>query len=78
MERRLHEASVSGNVEALEALIREDELILDKASVTCFDVTPLHVAALRGHVSFARAILSRKPKLATELDSLWRTPLHLA
>ncbi|KAA8540259.1 hypothetical protein F0562_024178 [Nyssa sinensis] len=78
MERRLYEASVRGNVAALKALMEEDELILNRVSLTCFHETPLHVAALCGHVDFTRALLSRKPKLATELDSLGRSPLHFA
>uniref|UniRef100_A0A5B7C010 PGG domain-containing protein n=1 Tax=Davidia involucrata TaxID=16924 RepID=A0A5B7C010_DAVIN len=78
MERRLHEASLSGSVHALNTLMEEDELILDRVSLTCLDETPLHLAALRGHLDFTRALLSRKPKLATELDSVGRTPLHLA
>ncbi|KAK9286127.1 hypothetical protein L1049_014508 [Liquidambar formosana] len=77
-ERRLYEASLSGCVDTLNALIQEDELILDRVSVTCFHDTPLHIAAMRGHLDFTRALLSRKPKLATELDSLGRSPLHLA
>ncbi|KAK9279732.1 hypothetical protein L1049_013414 [Liquidambar formosana] len=79
MERKLFEASVSGCVNTLNALIREDELILDRVLVTsCFHETPLHIAALRGHLDFSRALLSLKPKLATELDSQGHSPLHLA
>ncbi|KAF2323600.1 hypothetical protein GH714_036274 [Hevea brasiliensis] len=33
---------------------------------------------MRGHLHFAQALLSRKPKLAKELDSLCRLSLHLA
>ncbi|XP_058193009.1 ankyrin repeat-containing protein ITN1-like [Rhododendron vialii] len=78
--RRLYEACLSGSVPALDALIEEDQLILDRvSSLTCFsDDTPLHVAALRGHLDFTKALLAQKPKLATELDSLRCSPLHLA
>ncbi|XP_058193010.1 ankyrin repeat-containing protein ITN1-like isoform X1 [Rhododendron vialii] len=80
MGRRLYQACLSGSVPALDALIEEDQLILDRvSSLTCFsDDTPLHVAALRGHLDFTKALLARKPKLATELDSLRCSPLHLA
>ncbi|KAA8540260.1 hypothetical protein F0562_024177 [Nyssa sinensis] len=78
MERRLYEASVRGDMPALKTLMEEDELILNRVSLTCFHETPLHVAALFGHVDFTRALLRRKPKFATELDSLGRSPLHLA
>ncbi|KAF7124250.1 hypothetical protein RHSIM_Rhsim12G0208300 [Rhododendron simsii] len=78
--RRLHEACWSGSVPALVALLEKDPLILDRvSSLTCFsNDTPLHVAASRGHLDFTKALLARKPKLATELDSLRCSPLHLA
>ncbi|KAF8369768.1 hypothetical protein HHK36_032208 [Tetracentron sinense] len=75
MERRLYEASLSGNVLSLNELMEKNELILDKISVTCFDETPLHVAAMRGHVDFAKAILSRTD-LCLARDQDGRTPLH--
>ncbi|GMQ08206.1 hypothetical protein CsSME_00052042 [Camellia sinensis var. sinensis] len=80
MERRLYEAFLSGNVQALEALLEEDTLILDRVTLMMgFDnETPLHIAVLRGHSDFTKALLSRNPELATELDSLWNSPLHLA
>ncbi|KAF8401043.1 hypothetical protein HHK36_014346 [Tetracentron sinense] len=78
MERRLYEASLHGNVASLRELMQEDELILDRVSVTCFDETPLHIAAMRGHVDFTRALLRFKPKLAAELDYRRCSPLHLA
>ncbi|KAI7985244.1 Ankyrin repeat-containing protein BDA1 [Camellia lanceoleosa] len=77
-EARLYEASLSGSVADLENLVAEDPLILDRASLTCFDQTPLHIAAWRGHSDFTRALLSRKPGLATERNSDRRLPLHLA
>ncbi|KAK9280988.1 hypothetical protein L1049_003879 [Liquidambar formosana] len=78
MERRLYEASLSGNVHTLKTLIQEDKLILDRVTVNCFDENPLHIAALRGHLDFTRALLSQNPDLATELDSFGHSPLHLA
>ncbi|XP_059638976.1 ankyrin repeat-containing protein At5g02620-like [Cornus florida] len=78
MDRRLYEASLSGSVPLLNTLMQEDELILDRALVTCFHETPLHIAAMRGHLGLTQALLRRKPKLATELDSHGHSPLHLA
>lgn len=78
MDRKLYEASFTGNVAALNALLQEDQLILDRISLTSFNETPLHIAALRGHLDFARLLLGHKPKLVTSLDSLRRSPLHLA
>ncbi|KAI8531197.1 hypothetical protein RHMOL_Rhmol11G0118500 [Rhododendron molle] len=78
--RRLYEACLSGSVQALEALIEKDQLILNRLNLLeCFfNDTPLHVAVSCGHLDFTRALLSRKPKLVTELDSLQCSPLHLA
>ncbi|KAH7851411.1 hypothetical protein Vadar_011247 [Vaccinium darrowii] len=78
--KRLYEACLSGSVTALDVVIEEDQLILDRVSSLTgfFNDTPLHVAALRGHLDFTKALLTRKPKLATELDSLRSSPLHLA
>ncbi|KAK2633154.1 hypothetical protein EUGRSUZ_L00437 [Eucalyptus grandis] len=59
-------------------LLQEDRLILARASVTCFNETPLHVACMLGHVPFAKALLAHKRDLAMELDSQGRTPLHWA
>ncbi|KAH7858792.1 hypothetical protein Vadar_028122 [Vaccinium darrowii] len=78
--RRLYEACWSGSVPALDSLIEEDQFILERASSLTgfFDDTPLHLATLRGHLDFTKALLTRKPKLASELDSLRCSPLHLA
>ncbi|KAH7857082.1 hypothetical protein Vadar_008863 [Vaccinium darrowii] len=80
MGRRLYEACLSGSVPALDSLIEEDQFILDRVGSLkgFFNETPLHLAALRGHLDFTKAILTRKPTLASELDSLRCSPLHLA
>nr|XP_043611832.1 ankyrin repeat-containing protein ITN1-like [Erigeron canadensis] len=78
MDRNLFEASLTGNVEVLNALLQKDELILDRVSLTSFNETPLHIAALKGHVDFVTILLAKKPRLAMSLDLLRRTPLHLA
>ncbi|KAH7839899.1 hypothetical protein Vadar_010172 [Vaccinium darrowii] len=78
--RKLYEACVSGSVPALDSLIEKDELILNRAnSFTCFfSETPLHVVVLCGHLNFTKALLTRKPKLVTEFNTLRCSPLHLA
>ncbi|CAI9284258.1 unnamed protein product [Lactuca saligna] len=80
METKLYKASLTGDVQSLNALLRQDQLILDRLSltVTAFNETPLHIAAMRGHLHFATMLLTQNPKLSTALDTQRRTPLHLA
>ncbi|XP_059644826.1 ankyrin repeat-containing protein ITN1-like [Cornus florida] len=78
MEQRLYEAAVEGNITSLHELLQEDRLVLDRVVLTCFNETPLHVAALRGHVDFVKEILARNSELAGELDTRRLSPLHLA
>ncbi|KAJ9546757.1 hypothetical protein OSB04_019300 [Centaurea solstitialis] len=78
MDRNLFEASITGNVQVLNALLQEDNFILDRVPLTCFNETPLAIAAMKGHLDFVRILLSKKPSLAVLLDSQRRTPLHLA
>ncbi|KAI3691090.1 hypothetical protein L2E82_49307 [Cichorium intybus] len=78
MEGKLYEASLTGDVQALNKLLHEDQLILDRLSLTAYNETPLHIAAMRGHSQFATVILTQKPKLGMALDTQRRTPLHLA
>ncbi|KAK6927246.1 Ankyrin repeat [Dillenia turbinata] len=78
MEKRLHEAAVKGSVETLLILLNEDEHILDRFIIERYRETPLHIAAMLGHVDFSKEILARKPELAAELDYRRSSPLHLA
>ncbi|KAG6660511.1 hypothetical protein CIPAW_03G112400 [Carya illinoinensis] len=43
--------------------MQRDRLILHKISLTSFTETPLHIAALLGHLQFTNALLRRKPQL---------------
>ncbi|XP_059455421.1 ankyrin repeat-containing protein ITN1-like isoform X1 [Corylus avellana] len=74
----LYQASLNGCVSTLNTLIQTDPLLLNKVSLTSFSETPLHIAALLGHLEFTRVLVSKKSKLAEEVDSSGRTPLHLA
>ncbi|KAI7729378.1 hypothetical protein M8C21_018639, partial [Ambrosia artemisiifolia] len=78
METKLYEASLTGDVQTLNALLHQDQLILDRLSLTIFNESPLHIAAMRGHHQFVIALLTQNPKLALALDTQRRTPLHLA
>ncbi|XP_057977507.1 ankyrin repeat-containing protein At5g02620-like [Malania oleifera] len=73
---------VSGSAEKLNELIKEDPFIIDRALIramaTSCGETPLHVATILGHRDLASELVRRKPSLASEVDWLGRTPLHLA
>ena len=77
-EKRLYEASLKGSVDSLKQLLVEDPLALARAAVTCFEETPLHVAAMLGHLDFAQFVVSKKPDMAMAADSQGRLPLHMA
>ncbi|XP_062116809.1 ankyrin repeat-containing protein BDA1-like [Humulus lupulus] len=74
----LFEASKEGSVATLNALIKNDPLILTRISLTTFTESPLHISAALNHLDFTVELLKLKPQLASELDSLRRSPLHLA
>ncbi|OMO66155.1 hypothetical protein COLO4_30724 [Corchorus olitorius] len=75
---QLYEAALSGSVPTLTSLIGNDPQILQRVSLSPNPETPLHISALAGHVDFTKALLTRKPELASRLDSLKCSPLHLA
>ncbi|KAK2994975.1 hypothetical protein RJ640_021531 [Escallonia rubra] len=58
--------------------MEEDPLTLARISVTNFNETPLHVAAMLGHAAFAKALVRYQPNLVRELDSHGCSPLHVA
>ncbi|KAL6216835.1 hypothetical protein ACLB2K_010053 [Fragaria x ananassa] len=78
MGNLLYEAALEGNLTTLTDLLNQDRLALDRFVVTSFSETPLHVAAMLGHLDFDKEILRRKPELAQELDLKRSSPLHLA
>ncbi|KAK4372980.1 hypothetical protein RND71_008364 [Anisodus tanguticus] len=78
IEKKLYEAAAEGDVRTLHELLQQDDLILDRLTLTCFNETPLHIAAMRGHVEFVKLILTRNPLLAAELDFRKSSALHVA
>lgn len=79
MERILYEAAVEGSVPSLLRLLQQDQLVLHRFVSGCFTETPLHIAAMLGHLEFAKEILARLPHMAGERDSARKSsPLHLA
>lgn len=83
---------MKGDKTILDELLQEDPLILHRVSLTSFNETPLHIAAMCGNLDFVTAILSttddrnRNPSstsspanyFLTKSDSSGRYPLHLA
>ncbi|KAI6682173.1 hypothetical protein NL676_036054 [Syzygium grande] len=78
MESELYEAAVKGNVPSLLDLLAKDKLLLDRIMTGNHTETPLHIAAMLGHLEFVEEVLARKAELAREQDSQRSTPLHLA
>ncbi|CAH2080478.1 unnamed protein product [Thlaspi arvense] len=81
MAEMLYKAAAEGNVQALRKIIEKDGIILERITVEDFGETPLHVAAMCGHLDFVKETLNLKPqgpRLASELDGRKRSPLHLA
>ncbi|CAA2945051.1 ankyrin repeat-containing BDA1-like [Olea europaea subsp. europaea] len=78
LENLLFEAAAEGNVNSLKKLLQEDPVILDRVIVNIHSDTPLHVAAILGHIDFVKEILRRRPEFARELNLCQSSPLHLA
>ncbi|GKD47088.1 ankyrin repeat-containing domain, PGG domain protein [Tanacetum coccineum] len=78
MEKLLYEASLEGITIVLLELLQDDPLILDRLTLNRHGDMPLHIASMLGHVDFVNEILTRKPHLAMECDSLKHLPLHIA
>ncbi|KAF8040642.1 hypothetical protein BT93_B2768 [Corymbia citriodora subsp. variegata] len=67
-----------GNVHSLRELLTKDKLLLDKIMIGNHIESPLHIAAMLGHLEFVKEVLAQKVELAIEQDSQGSTPLHLA
>ncbi|OWM79266.1 hypothetical protein CDL15_Pgr003438 [Punica granatum] len=75
----LYDAAIAGSVAALDDLLKQyGKVILHRVSLTSFAESPLHLAALMGHLKFSKRLLELRPELASEQDSEKCTPLHLA
>ncbi|EOY18338.1 Ankyrin repeat-containing protein [Theobroma cacao] len=78
MDESLRSAALSGNIDALYALIEEDADVLRRIDEMEFVDTPLHIAAAAGHTEFARELMNLKPSFARKLNQSGSSPLHLA
>ncbi|KAH6826285.1 hypothetical protein C2S53_012246 [Perilla frutescens var. hirtella] len=77
-QNMLFEAAARGCVISLQQLLIDDPLILDRVIINHYSETPLHVAAMLGHIDFVNEIIHIKPQLTNELNSQLSSPLHLA
>ncbi|KAL6131778.1 hypothetical protein ACLB2K_070151 [Fragaria x ananassa] len=75
--RRLFEASQTGNVQVLHQLLAENQLQLHSVSLASRE-SPLHVAAVAGHVDFVKESVRLKPAFAEELNQDGFSPMHIA
>lgn len=57
MKSMLYEATLKGSVPTLLELLQQDQLIIDRVGVNCLSESPLHAAALLGHVDFEKDII---------------------
>ncbi|KAI3883076.1 hypothetical protein MKW92_049153 [Papaver armeniacum] len=74
----LYKVSLKGDVAKLTGLLAGNPQLPLNAKFTSYQRTPLHIAAMCGHIKFAEKLLSIDRDLATETDSRGLTPLHLA
>ncbi|XP_062099784.1 ankyrin repeat-containing protein BDA1-like [Humulus lupulus] len=75
---RLFEASLKGDVEALQQLIQENPLILAEYALVSPHENPLHIATKAGKLSFVKEISKLKPELVEELNKDGFRPLDIA
>jgi ankyrin repeat protein len=74
----LRAAAEEGNIDSLYAVIQADPSILADIDSEQFVETPLHIAALQGHLPFAMEVMNLKPSFALKLNPQGFSPIHLA
>ncbi|KAJ9129121.1 hypothetical protein P3X46_034112 [Hevea brasiliensis] len=78
MDKRWAEAAREGNIPELYNLIQEDTDVLENIDRKAFVDTPLHIAALQGHIEFAMEVMNLKPSFSKKLNKDGLSPMHLA
>ncbi|XP_015083957.1 ankyrin repeat-containing protein At5g02620-like [Solanum pennellii] len=78
MDRRLNEAVLRGDVEAIQKLIEEDSNIVKQTLEGSLQHTILHLAARLGHVELVREIVKLFPEMVSAENRDEETPLHEA
>ncbi|KAJ8772419.1 hypothetical protein K2173_027596 [Erythroxylum novogranatense] len=77
MDMKLLDVSLSGYVDHLHQLVRENPIILNNICLLSAE-NPLHIASITGHLEFVKEILRLKPEFAKELNQDGLTPMHIA
>ncbi|XP_055817595.1 ankyrin repeat-containing protein BDA1-like [Solanum dulcamara] len=77
MDRRLFDASRTGNVDNLMELLRSDPIIVCRVGLVDGD-SPLHLACMGGHFNFVKEILKLRKELAGEMNQNGFSCLHIA
>ncbi|KAJ8772467.1 hypothetical protein K2173_027644 [Erythroxylum novogranatense] len=77
MDMKLLDVSLSGYVDHLHQLVRENPIILNNICLLSAE-NPLHIASITGHLDFVKEILRLKPEFAKELNHDGLTPMHIA
>ncbi|KAF2321303.1 hypothetical protein GH714_038554 [Hevea brasiliensis] len=72
MDKRWAEAAREGNIPELYNLIQEDTDVLENIDRKAFVDTPLHIAALQGHIEFAMEVLKMllRCRARTDIEDL--------
>ena len=79
MDPLLFKAARDGNIEVFLEFLKNDPLILEDVAATTVD-TPLHIAAMLGHLDFENEVLKHKTNVVEyvkELNQHGYNPIHL-
>nr|XP_010916772.1 ankyrin-1-like [Elaeis guineensis] len=75
MDRKLYQASLTGDVPTLLELAREDKHLLEQRVIPSLN-TPLHLASRLGHIRFVSELIRLRPELVMSENAKLETPLH--
>ncbi|KAG1335052.1 ankyrin repeat-containing protein [Cocos nucifera] len=75
MDRKLYQASLTGDAPALLELAREDKRVLEQRIIPSLN-TPLHLASRLGHIGLVSELIRLRPELVMSENAKLETPLH--
>ena len=79
MDPLLFKAARDGNIEVFLEFLKNDPLILEDVAATTAD-TPLHIAAMLGHLDFENEVLKHKTSggICERIEPAWIQPYSLS